>query len=285
MTVAEIYDYNIGDIYDYSIWTAPPASPWTTFQVVITNKYYSPLLDTVFYVADYSSYTGPGCPPPCTGTYYSSTSNIFWYTNLNDTLGTGPLYGNPLTYTTFPCIDTTGYTGNWVDSIYYDSSFCNVQTTLIQSMGNGPFPDSTGCYWYFEPEGGYTKYSKGLGERVSYYNSCTSGFPNCEYSKTLFYYKKAADSCGTFPGFVGINENYASNGFAVYPNPSSGIFDVRCPMTDDGRIEIINVLGEIVFKSVISRQTSVNLSSQPNGIYFLRLTVGDKVYSQKIVKE
>ncbi|HLC84004.1 MAG TPA: hypothetical protein VJI69_09240, partial [Bacteroidia bacterium] len=126
MTVEEIYDFNIGDIFQrsYTTYTGPPTIQKTT----ITSKYYSVALDTVFYTYDLYSYTAPACGPPCTFFSYSTTGNIFAYTNLNDTIGDD--YGaKPYDLS---CIDSTGYTGTWHDSTYYDSSFCNKLITNLQ---------------------------------------------------------------------------------------------------------------------------------------------------------
>src|SRR4030095_11760493 len=60
MTVQEIYDYNIGDIFirKEGGYYAPP----TYRKSIITNKFFSSGLDTVFYNYDSYAYTPPWSP-------------------------------------------------------------------------------------------------------------------------------------------------------------------------------------------------------------------------------
>ena len=62
---------------------------------------------------------------------------------------------------------------------------------------------------------------------------------------------------------------------SVFPNPSNGVFTLQ--VTDEERgmknIEVYNVLGEKVFSqlSICKSKFSIDLFSQPNGIYFYRV--------------
>ncbi|MEI6815497.1 MAG: FISUMP domain-containing protein [Bacteroidota bacterium] len=73
--------------------------------------------------------------------------------------------------------------------------------------------------------------------------------------------------------------------FSMNPNPSNGKFILNLLSNPHNvNLSIYNVLGEIVYKSEIKNQTTVlDLSTHPNGIYFVRITDGDKVYSEKII--
>jgi len=72
------------------------------------------------------------------------------------------------------------------------------------------------------------------------------------------------------------NINRSDNSLKVYPNPSSGLFVLSFNQPDtQTKIEIYNILGEKVFDDVINqsqKQYRLNMSSQPNGIYFYRVT-------------
>lgn len=98
-----------------------------------------------------------------------------------------------------------------------------------------------------------------------------------------------ADSIRTFFGCSGANVYDYSNSSAVsiYSNPSNGIFtlDVGRQMTDTKQIIIYNVYGESVYStSVNSHQSSViDISSQPNGVYFLRGKSEEEMFSKKII--
>lgn len=64
----------------------------------------------------------------------------------------------------------------------------------------------------------------------------------------------------------------------VYPNPSSGIFSVSMnfPKAQDVTVKVINVLGETisykVMENVSSNVSTIDLGSQPKGMYFVEIT-------------
>ncbi len=59
----------------------------------------------------------------------------------------------------------------------------------------------------------------------------------------------------------------------VYPNPSSGMFNVELGnVNDNPQITIYNVLGQQVYYSRLTNvQTSINLSAQSKGVYLYRV--------------
>ena len=83
---------------------------------------------------------------------------------------------------------------------------------------------------------------------------------------------------------VGIEENSFDSGLFLYPNPSSGIFSVKSE-TKIVSIEITNNVGEIILEQQInSTQTSIDLSKQAKGFYFVKVFTGDNnLVSKKIV--
>src|SRR6185436_5808338 len=99
MTVREVYDYNIGDIF-IGRWGSGVQYPPVISKTIITGKYYSSQLDTVFYVSDSYSFQWPNL----NDTVYN---NLVYYTHLDDTVGTG--LGAKIHYWNPNCIDTVGY--------------------------------------------------------------------------------------------------------------------------------------------------------------------------------
>jgi len=68
----------------------------------------------------------------------------------------------------------------------------------------------------------------------------------------------------------------------VYPNPSNSQFTVsglRFPV----QLQVYNIVGEKIYSTTVdSKQETVNLSSQPNGIYFLQIKSSEGMLTKKI---
>ncbi|HEX8516156.1 MAG TPA: M43 family zinc metalloprotease [Bacteroidia bacterium] len=95
-------------------------------------------------------------------------------------------------------------------------------------------------------------------------------------------------------GVVGIDENNdAVASMSVYPNPTSQAATVAYQLSSkaDTRIEVMDVLGKVIFSQVNKNQAdgnySVTISKQNlelrNGIYFVKLTVNDKSATKKLI--
>jgi hypothetical protein len=69
-------------------------------------------------------------------------------------------------------------------------------------------------------------------------------------------------------GATGINGHEIS--YSIYPNPGNGIFNINV----DGNFDVMvsNAQGQIVFSGNLDGSSQLNLSTQPKGIYFIRLT-------------
>ncbi|MBI4929355.1 MAG: T9SS type A sorting domain-containing protein [Bacteroidetes bacterium] len=104
---------------------------------------------------------------------------------------------------------------------------------------------------------------------------------------------------GGLPSFVMSDEfkQVAPPSVFIFPNPSNGIFVVESSKVNIQNIQIINALGQIVYKTTIGSgqlsagnkqpttngQLTIDLSSHPKGIYFIKVQSGENVYTQKII--
>lgn len=74
--------------------------------------------------------------------------------------------------------------------------------------------------------------------------------------------------------------------FTAAPNPNNGIFNIKINSNENGNLEISDLFGVTVFKSVFQREENleVNLQNRPKGIYIVKLITGNQTYYEKIVK-
>ncbi|MFZ4399766.1 MAG: T9SS type A sorting domain-containing protein [Bacteroidales bacterium] len=69
----------------------------------------------------------------------------------------------------------------------------------------------------------------------------------------------------------------------IYPNPTDGKFTINCN-TEISYIEISNIIGEkILMSKKLIQKEEIDLSSQPKGIYFIKIISGDKRYIRRIL--
>jgi len=71
-----------------------------------------------------------------------------------------------------------------------------------------------------------------------------------------------------------------SQNIAVFPNPTSGVFTFQLSVVSpeySGSVEVYNVLGEKIYSqfNIHNSQLTVNLSSQPKGLYLYRVIKSD----------
>lgn len=88
---------------------------------------------------------------------------------------------------------------------------------------------------------------------------------------------------GTVTGLKNLNSDLSTS---VYPVPSNdGIVFIDNKNQDVAKIEVVDVLGNIVLSNVTKNESKVklNLADMPNGNYFVRIHSGNSVSTKKIV--
>lgn len=81
--------------------------------------------------------------------------------------------------------------------------------------------------------------------------------------------------------------------FAIYPSPTSGSFSLEAyknNVREEIKIEVLNLFGQIVYSKIpdnkkedFLKETIVLRYDLPEGIYFLNLSIGEKVQTAKII--
>lgn len=76
----------------------------------------------------------------------------------------------------------------------------------------------------------------------------------------------------------------SSLGLNIYPNPSKGVFNIE--LKDIGKnasLEVFNTMGTRVISQPY--KSEIDLSSQPKGVYFIKVTDKERMNTSKIIVE
>ncbi len=88
---------------------------------------------------------------------------------------------------------------------------------------------------------------------------------------------------------IGISEIVDQNGIGVYPNPNEGIFEVKSTKYKMKRVEVYNVMGEIIriYELGIRNESTIkiDISNESSGIYFVAVETEKGILRKKFVKE
>ncbi|MBS3912999.1 MAG: multicopper oxidase domain-containing protein [Bacteroidetes bacterium] len=73
---------------------------------------------------------------------------------------------------------------------------------------------------------------------------------------------------------------------SVYPNPTSGVFNITYNSTDLLNVELFSSQGKVLLNSaMIMGNLTLDLSAFPVGLYYLRMTSDDAIFTKKIIKD
>jgi hypothetical protein len=86
---------------------------------------------------------------------------------------------------------------------------------------------------------------------------------------------------------VGINTlNASANGVKIYPNPTSGEFNIELNSTSVSTIEVTDVTGRVITSATATQETvNVNLTNLANGIYYVKIQSENGTEVVKVVKQ
>jgi len=81
---------------------------------------------------------------------------------------------------------------------------------------------------------------------------------------------------------LNVDDTEFENNILLYPNPSSGIFNIETNTND--LLIITDILGkEILSKKCNSNKEIIDLSSQTNGIYFVKIISNMQQYTKRLI--
>ncbi len=179
---------------------------------------------------------------------------------------------------------TTNTTLNNIDNV--TATYVAASTYL-----NAPFSSvpSLNCF----PQSGQLTGTLSSNTLFTSYINYASDFNNTNYN---WIYRGAYSGSGantgwvlqidTMPmpsgGSVGIAENKNNIDLNIFPNPSEGIFFVETYGVST-KIKMYNSLGEKILETETQNKIKLNENKLANGIYFFKITQGEKSYSRKLL--
>jgi len=80
---------------------------------------------------------------------------------------------------------------------------------------------------------------------------------------------------------------YTENILTIYPNPTTGLITISLPVNSpQSHLSILNSVGQEILQQTISNsKVQINIRNMPPGIYVVKVVLGNKVHTEKIIKE
>ena len=86
-----------------------------------------------------------------------------------------------------------------------------------------------------------------------------------------------------------MNQNFELNKIAIFPNPSTGIFNISTKNVVLDKVQVTDVTGKIILTlSDLAKNNDnvlLNLSAFSNGIYFVKITSQSQSTVKRIIKK
>lgn len=85
------------------------------------------------------------------------------------------------------------------------------------------------------------------------------------------------------------NNNFELENISIYPNPSSGIFNISLGNINPTSIEVYDLMGKIIVTkkafTTTNNETSIDLSAAAQGIYFVKIAADNQQIVKRIIKK
>jgi hypothetical protein len=260
LTVGEVYNFEPGDQFQLknpSYLVSPNA-----VRLTITGKAYSANRDSVFYTIARDNYTSDrtGNDNPERKYFFIRDTIKEVYTNLDSSV----LTSLSLEVNEWVSFDTISV---------INSDYCGMQ---VYGVGTS-YPMGSWNRWLF---------GKGLG-LVSVTGA--SEECGCDFfpynSLSMFYFKKGGIECGTPDNLTVLQENNSIGILNIYPVPASQLLNVE--FTQRGKelhfVFLLNSSGIVLMYSTGSEPVQFDVSSLPDGMYFVRIETREEFFTRKVV--
>ncbi|MBK8427595.1 MAG: T9SS type A sorting domain-containing protein [Lewinellaceae bacterium] len=110
------------------------------------------------------------------------------------------------------------------------------------------------------------------------------------YSVTVTDVNGCTDALQVLVGSVSTNDIEGLTSLALQPNPTSGTALIQASFDQavDVQVQVLNLLGQNIWETNASRTTNLSetldLTTMPDGLYLVRLTVDGQTATRKLIK-
>ena len=172
----------------------------------------------------------------------------------------------------------------------------NVDLNDLFRAGNALFNNTTvqNTYWVFRPNsssdtdnGIISQAAFGNGNRTAFgpntnpHPYLTTGTPETSFEITNIQYSGDQASFDVHFFTDGI-QNYGKDGISIYPNPVKDLLNIS--LTDIQNVEIYDLMGKMMLSKAFP-DSKIDVSSLPQGVYFVRIITDNNYYTEKFIKQ
>jgi hypothetical protein len=158
----------------------------------------------------------------------------------------------------------------------YDSNSPSYTYVLrTDSLGNSPCSDSS---FIFQSQDVFIK--------IDSISSNSLGWPVYSYPDTLFFFSNYSliDYCSA----ISVSELPFNKYGIIYPNPAHNTFTISfngLSSMVNGHLQIFDVMGRAVHEQAVNNQSTIIDKQFSAGVYFVKVRVGERVFTEKMVVE
>lgn len=174
---------------------------------------------------------------------------------------------------------TTSDLGAWVTIPFLSaqSLFAATPQYRIAVGANASLTDTVGVN--MSGAGDYS--ADGLFDKDDWYQNTTAPGPTWYTISDIPMLRMNFD-----PSTLSSISNVKQTIFNVYPNPSSGVFEIELGLNKKYDVTVNNVLGQTVLSTITSSlNTTIDLSSFDKGVYTIELKDENRTYTEKMIIE
>ncbi len=279
-----VFDFDVDDVFSFSFhangWFSSGDDGYTTEKILTKNIISS---DSIEYTVQVHTYIYPfGAPNSYTSNHISTwkfgTSKHGWMNRF----APQSIY-NSLGLYTYQYHDYSIPLGGIIYDMRLDSGACNRKSITTKYSGyydslNG---DTLFQFNTFEPPTVGFTYTEGLGlTNINSVGFENSGNNYVARNFNLTGYIKGTEVCGVILGEQSILEYPAF----IYPTLCTDKIYIQ-NIFSQSTVSILDIFGRLKIKSEIFKDSNIDMSPFPSGIYFVHIENNSTVFSQKIIKQ